>query len=102
WLDSEDTLAGGSPSDTRWTGLRLSDGLVVARMNRDRPLSQLWKHAFTLATERVETAIRRRALQVLQSAGVTRHSYVLRRLAVASGRHWFREHFRDQRIGARD
>jgi len=102
WSDYDDLLAGGIPSDTRWTGLRRSDGLVVARMHRDRPLSQLWKHAFTLATERVETAIRRRALQVLQSAGVTRHTYVLRRLAVAYGRHWFREHFRAQGIAAQE
>ena len=102
WSDYDDLLAGGIPSDTRWTGLRRSDGLVVARMHRDRPLSQLWKHAFTLATERVETAIRRRALQVLQSAGVARHTYVLRRLAVAYGRHWFREHFRAQGIAAQE
>ncbi|TLZ95635.1 MAG: hypothetical protein E6J95_01955 [Methanobacteriota archaeon] len=102
WSDYDDLLAGGIPSDTRWTGLRRSDGLVVARNHRDRPLSQLWKHAFTLATERVETAIRRRALQVLQSAGVARHTYVLRRLAVAYGRHWFREHFRAQGIAAQE
>jgi len=102
WSDYDDMLAGGITSDTRWTGLRRSDGLVVVRMHRDRPLSQLWKHAFTLATERVETAIRRRALQVLQSAGVTRHTYVLRRLAVAYGRHWFREHFRAQGIAAQE
>src|SRR5205807_5892290 len=100
--DSDDLLAGGSPADTRWPGLRRSDGLVVARMHRDRPLSQLWKHAFTLATERVEAAVRRGALRVLQSAGVTRHSYVLRRLAVAYGRHWFREHFRAQGIAAQE
>src|SRR5439155_760278 len=31
-----------------------------------------------------------------------RHSYVLRRLAVAYGRHWFREHFRAQGIAAQE
>src|SRR2546428_8046866 len=81
---------------SRWTGLRRSDGLVVSRTHRDRPLSQLWKHGFTLATERVETAVRRRAFHLLRSAGVTRRTQVLRRLAVAYGRHWFREHYRAQ------
>src|SRR2546425_3053164 len=86
-------LSGGITSDTRWTGLRRSDGLVVSRIHRDRPMSQLWKHAFTLATERVETAVRRQSLQLLQSAGVTRRAPVLRRLAVSYGRHWFRDHY---------
>ena len=56
-------------------------------------MSQLWKHAFTLATERVETVVRRQSLQLLQSAGVTRRAPVLRRLAVSYGRHWFRDHY---------
>jgi hypothetical protein len=100
WSDYDDMLSGGTTSDTRWTGLRRSDGLVVSRMDRDRPLSQLWKHAFTLATERVETAVRRRALNLLQSAGVARRSLALRRLAVAYGRHWFREHYQAQGLSA--
>src|SRR5256885_3519305 len=69
WSDYDDMLSGGITSDTRWTGLRRSDGLVASRMHRNRPLSQLWKYAFTLATERVETAVRRRALYLLRSAG---------------------------------
>ena len=93
WSDYDDMLSGGITSDTRWTGLRRSDGLVVSRIHRDRPMSQLWKHAFTLATERVETAVRRQSLQLLQSAGVTRRAPVLRRLAVSYGRHWFRDHY---------
>src|SRR3989454_563946 len=72
WSDYDDMLSGGITSDTRWTGLRRSDGLVVSRIHRDRPMSQLWKHAFTLATERVETAVRRQSLQLLQSAGGAR------------------------------
>src|SRR5438094_8452450 len=56
-------------------------------------MSQLWKHAFTLATERVETAVGGQSLQLLQSAGVTRRPAVLRRLAVSYGRHWFRDHY---------
>src|SRR5947209_4499032 len=93
WSDYDDMLSGGITSDTRWTGLRRSDGLVVSRIHRDRPMSQLWKHAFTLATERVETAVRRQSLQLLQSAGLTRRAPVLRRLAVSYGRHWFRDHY---------
>src|SRR3989449_441338 len=93
WSDYDDMLSGGITSDTRWTGLRRSDGLVVSRIHRDRPMSQLWKHAFTLATERVETAVRRQSLQLLQSAGVTRRPPVLRRLAGSYGRHSFRDHY---------
>ncbi|TLZ89221.1 MAG: hypothetical protein E6K04_08455 [Methanobacteriota archaeon] len=98
WSDYDDMLSGGITSDTRWTGLRRSDGLVVSRIHRNRPLSQLWKYAFTLATERVETAVRRRALYLLRSAGVPRRPHALRRLAVSYGRHWFREHYRTQGI----
>src|SRR5256885_615064 len=98
WSDYDDTLSRGITSDTRWTGLRRSDGLVVSRIHRDQPISQLWKHAFTLATERVETAIRRDALHLLQSVGATRRPHVLRRLAVAYGRHWFRDHYRAQGV----
>src|SRR5207249_2091742 len=89
WSDYDDMLSGGITSDTRWTGLRRSDGLVASRIHRGRPLSQLWKYAFTLATERVETAVRRRALYLLRSAGVPRRPHALRRLAVSYGRHWF-------------
>src|SRR2546423_6690770 len=88
WSDYDDTLSRGITSDTRWTGLRRSDGLVVSRIHRNRPLSQLWKYAFTLATERVETAVRRRALYLLRSAGVPRRPPALRRLSVSSGRYW--------------
>src|SRR2546423_2982469 len=88
WSDYDDMLSGGITSDTRWTGLRRSDGLVASRMHRNRPLSQLWKYAFTLATERVETAVRRRALYLLRSAGVPRRPPALRRLSVSSGRYW--------------
>jgi len=98
WSDYDDMLSGGITSDTRWTGLRRSDGLVASRIHRGRPLSQLWKYAFTLATERVETAVRRRALYLLRSAGVPRRPHALRRLAVSYGRHWFREHYRTQGI----
>src|SRR5256714_194524 len=88
WSDYDDMLSGGITSDTRWTGLRRSDGLVVSRIHRNRPLSQLWKYAFTLATERVETAVRRRALYLLRSAGVPPRAPALRRLSVSSGRYW--------------
>lgn len=96
WSDYDDMLSGGITSDTRWTGIRRSDGLVVSRDHRGRPLSQLWKHGFTLATERIETAVRRRAIHLLRGAGVARRQQALRRLAVAYGRHWFRAHYRAQ------
>src|SRR5467141_64553 len=102
WSDYDDTLSGGITSDTRWTGLRRSDGVIVSRTHRDRPLSQLWKHAFTLATERVETAVRRRALHLLRGAGVARHESALRRIAVAYGRQCFRVHYQAQGLSARD
>jgi len=95
-------LSKGITSDTRWTGLRRSDGCIISRVRHDRPLSQLWKHAFTLATERVETAVRRRALHLLRGAGVARHESALRRIAVAYGRQCFRVHYQAQGLSARD
>jgi hypothetical protein len=94
WSDYDDMLSGGVTSDTRWTGIRRSDGTVVSREHRGRPMSQLWKHGFGLATERIETAVRRRALHLLRAAGVARHPQALRRLAVAYGRHLFGTHYR--------
>jgi hypothetical protein len=94
WSDYDDMLSGGTTSDTRWTGIRRSDGTVASRNHRGRPMSQLWKHAFTLATGRIETAVRRRALNLLRAAGIARPHQALRGLAVAYGRHWFRAHYR--------
>lgn len=96
WSDYDDMVSGGNTSDTRWTGIRRSDGLVVARDHRGRRISLLWKHAFTLATERIETAVRRRALHLLRGSGLARPPQALRRLAIAYGRHWFQGHYRAQ------
>src|SRR3989442_9721576 len=93
WSDYDDMLSGGITSDTRWTGLRRSDGLVGSRIHRDRPMSQLWKHAFTLATERVETAVRPQSLQLLPSARVNPRAHPLRPLAVSHCRHRFPPHY---------
>jgi len=102
WSDYDDVLSGGITSDTRWTGLRRSDGLVVSRWHREKQMSQLWKHAFTIATERVETAVRRRAMHLLRGAGVVRRTHALRRIAVAYGRHWFRAHYQDRGMAAKE
>src|SRR2546430_10627791 len=102
WSDYDDMLSGGITSDTRWTGLRRSDGLVVSRIHRGQPLSQLWKYAFTLATERVETAVRRRALYLLRSAGRAPRPPPLRRPPVSHGRFWFRDPYPAHRISANE
>ena len=94
WSDYDEHLHGGHTSDSRWTGLRRSDGLVVSRPHLGGPLSQLWKHAFTVAGERVETSIRRAARDVLKEQGVKRPTDALRRLAIAYGRHLFAGHYR--------
>ncbi len=94
WSDYEETLHQGHTSDTRWTGLRRSDGVVVFRSHRGTRISQLWKHCFTLATERVETAVRRTATNVFRDLGVTRPREALRRLARAYARHLFSGHYR--------
>ncbi len=94
WSDYVEHLFHGRTSDSRWTGLRRSDGAVLSRIHRGEPMSQLWKHAFTLATERVEDAIRRTARTILKGLDVPRRPAALRRLAVAYGRHLFQGHYR--------
>ena len=94
WSDYDEHTLHGRTSDTRWTGLRRSDGAVVSRVHRGEPLSQLWKHAFTVLTVQVEDAIRRTARAVLKVLDVERRSVALRALAVAYGRHLFQSHFR--------
>ncbi len=102
WSDYDEHLFHGHTSDTRWTGLRRSDGVIISRVHRGEPVSLLWKHAFTLATERVENAVRRAARRVLKGLEVERRPVVLRRLAVAYGRHLFRSHFRACGISSSD
>ncbi len=94
WSDYDEYLYEGHTSDTRWTGFRRHDGVIVPRIHRGRRMSQLWKHAFTLATERVETAVRRAGRKILQDAGVARPTDALQHLAVAYGRHVFQDHYR--------
>jgi len=94
WSDYDEHLVRGHTSDTRWAGLRRFDGHVVGRLHRGRRLSQLWKHAFTLATERVETAVRRAARDLLPGKDDDRKREALRRLAVAYARHLWRDHYR--------
>lgn len=94
WSDYDEYVHEGHTSDTRWTGLRRRDGLVVPRVHRGVRMSQLWKHAFTRATEQVETAVRRGSLRLLKEAGAPKPPDALRGLAVAYGRHLFQAHFR--------
>lgn len=94
WSDYDEHLLHGHTSDSRWTGLRRSDGAVLSRVHRGVRISQLWKHAFTLATERVESAVRRTARAILKGLDVQRRPAALCRLAVAYGRHLFQAHYR--------
>ena len=102
WSDYDEHLSHGHTSDTRWTGLRRYDDVVVSQVHRGEPLSLLWKHAFTLATEQVENAVRRTARHILKGLEVERRPAVLRRLAVAYGRHLFQAHYRACGLSAGD
>jgi len=102
WSDYDEHMVQGHTSDTRWTGLRRSDGLVVSRVHRGVPMSQLWKHAFTLASEQVETAVRRTARDILVGFDVERRREIVRRLAVAYGRHLWRDHYRASGLSSGD
>jgi len=93
WSDYDEYLQAGHTSDTRWTGLLRQGGLVVPRMHRGRRMSQLWKHAFTLASERIETVVRRAGQKVLKEKAVAKPPETLRRLSVAYGRHLFRPYY---------
>ncbi|HEV8594267.1 MAG TPA: hypothetical protein VGR51_01935, partial [Thermoplasmata archaeon] len=94
WSDYDDQLREGHTSDTRWTGMRRSDGLVIARVHRGEPMSQLWKHAFMLATEQIETAVRRVGRDLFQGFEIDRRRHIVRGLAVAYSRHLWRDHHR--------
>src|SRR2546428_8123194 len=94
WSDYEEHLLHGRTSDTRWTGVRRSDGAVIPRTHRGTPMSQLWKPALTLVTEQIENAVRRTARVILKSLDVNRRPAVLRQIAVAYGRHLFQAHYR--------
>lgn len=102
WSDYDEFLHDGHTSDARWSGLRRADGVVISRIHRGQRMSQLWKHAFTIATTRVETAVRRTSKKILKSLGVRSPAETLRRLAVAYGRHVFQAHYRAHGFASRD
>jgi hypothetical protein len=102
WSDYDEFVHAGHTSDTRWTGLLRHEGVIVPRVHRGQRMSQLWKHAFTLTTERCEAAVRRAGRKVLKDAGVDHASDTLRRLAVAYGRHLFQDHYRACGLSAAD
>ena len=93
WSDYEEHLHEGRTSDTRWTGLRRLDGQVVSREHRGQKVSQLWKHGFALAMEQVETAVRRAVRDAFPASDAEHGREVVRRLAVAYGRHLWRDHY---------
>lgn len=102
WSDHDDQVHEGHTSDTRWTGMRRSDGLVISRVHRGEPMSQLWKYAFMLATEQVETVVRRVGRDLLHAFDVERRRDLVRRLAVAYSRHLFRGHHRENGASGSD
>jgi len=57
WSDYMD-LGIDYPSDTRWTGLRRWDGLVVSRTLWGRRISQVWKQGFGKMHSRVVRTVR--------------------------------------------
>lgn len=93
WSDYDEFLHAGHTSDTRWTGLLRQGGLVVPRVHLGRRMSQLWKHAFTLASERIETAVRHAGQKVLKEKGMAKPQETLRHLSVVYGRHLFRAYY---------
>ncbi|MGQ9582580.1 MAG: hypothetical protein ACUVV6_03590 [Thermoplasmatota archaeon] len=58
WSDYTDQGVDYS-SDTRWTGLRRWDGLVVSRVHRGRRVSQIWKQGLSKVQERVTRIVAR-------------------------------------------
>jgi len=57
WSDYLD-LGVDYPSDTRWTGLRRWDGLVISRTLGNRRISQIWKQGFAKAQSRAARLVR--------------------------------------------
>lgn len=100
WSDYEEDAVGGLTGDTRWTGLRAADGLVVHRLHRGRRMSQFWKHAFTQVLLRVEAAIRREARRLLRGTSGDPPDRLLNRLVRSYARELFRPHFRASGIQA--
>lgn len=54
-------------SDTRWTGLRRWDGLVISRTLWGRRISQVWKQGFAKMHTHVERLVRRGAFEAVEA-----------------------------------
>jgi hypothetical protein len=64
WSDYMD-LGVDYPSDTRWTGLRRWDGLVISRNLGGRRISQIWKQGFAKVHWRAARLVRKAAGEAL-------------------------------------
>jgi hypothetical protein len=64
WSDYLD-LGVDYASDTRWTGLRRWDGLVISRTLWGRRISQIWKQGFSKMQARTARLVRRGAYECL-------------------------------------
>ena len=62
WSDYMD-LGVDYPSDTRWTGLRRWDGLVIARTLGNRRISQIWKQGLAKVLSRAARLVRNGACE---------------------------------------
>jgi hypothetical protein len=65
WSDYSETLISNKTSDTRWTGLRRTDGRVISR-NVDRTnISQIWKGGYIRMLESARINIRRWVIDII-------------------------------------
>lgn len=68
WSDYTDTQING-PSDTRWTGLRRFDSLIIFRNYGRRKISQIWKQGFMRLMENINRFIRNCCIFGLKNIG---------------------------------
>ncbi len=92
WSDYHDQMVGGHTSDTRWQGMRRSDGLVISRVHGRRLISQVWKQGLLAVESAVEAEVRRAFGRVLRAVAREASRDKAMAFLVGYGRTIFREH----------
>lgn len=102
WSDYPDMCVDGRTSDTRWTGLRRVDGLVISRKHGRKQLSQIWKQGYSRMVEKIGTIVRRNCVSILSA--ITRKWTDDRglRFLIGYNRVVFRDHYMKQGLGGKE
>ncbi|MEM4293942.1 MAG: hypothetical protein QXJ27_07260 [Thermoplasmata archaeon] len=90
WSDYADLLIDGKTSDTRWIGMRRSDGKVISRRIGRQKVSQVWKQGYNQFLYIVTRAVRNKVFELISSETGVKNQDVIANFLVLYNRIYFK------------